>query len=107
GSSGPRSVPVDGMSRMVTVTSLPFAYDGLITISTRPFGTVFGSTRSDGGAGVGATLLEQAPRTSAATTNRTRIAERLFGARAEEHLLKIRQRRTGSSDEERADEKAP
>src|SRR3989442_9009483 len=96
------------MSRTVTVTSLPFGYDGLIRISTRPFGTVVGRTRSpDDGAGVGATLAEQAPRTSAATKNISRIVERLLRSRAEEHLLKIGERRAEPGDEEDADEEAP
>ena len=107
GSSGPRSVPVDGMSRTVSVTSLPFAYDGLITISTRPFGTDVASTRSpeEDGPGVGVTLLEQAESTSAASST-ARIAERLVGARAEEDFLQIGEGGAESGDEEDADEEA-
>jgi hypothetical protein len=46
GSSGPRSVPVVGLRRMVARIVSPTVYVALTTTSTFPFGTVVGTTRS-------------------------------------------------------------
>src|SRR5712691_2833842 len=72
GSTGPRSVPVVGLSRTVARTVSPTAYPLLTTTSTFPFGTVVGSTRSRTGTAVAGGGVDP----QAAITRTTRSAPR-------------------------------
>src|SRR5205823_7210304 len=70
GSSGPRSVPIVGLRRMVARIVSPTAYVALTTTSTFPFGTVVGITRSlTGGAVLTGGAEPQEVKTSSTTSD--------------------------------------